>query len=83
MKFGSKWLKKFLSSRIKQKAFNENTMFVLTFDEDDGASDNNKVLTVLFGPDFHPTSKSKTDKTKYTHYSLLKTIEDNVRLDCI
>ncbi|KAG2215554.1 hypothetical protein INT46_000360 [Mucor plumbeus] len=77
MKFGSNWLKKFLSSRIKQKAFNENTMFVLTFDEDDGASDNNKVLTVLFGPDFHPTSKSKTDKTKYTHYSLLKTIEDN------
>jgi hypothetical protein len=37
MKFGSNWLKKFLSSRIKQKAFNENTMFVLTFDEDDGA----------------------------------------------
>ncbi|KAL7320768.1 hypothetical protein PS15m_000627 [Mucor circinelloides] len=77
MKFGSNWLKNFLSKRIKQKAFNENTMFVLTFDEDDGASDNNKVLTVLFGPDFHPKSKSNKDKTKYTHYSLLKTIEDN------
>ncbi|CEP08206.1 hypothetical protein [Parasitella parasitica] len=77
MKFGSNWLKKFLSKRINQKAFNENTMFVLTFDEDDGASDNNKVLTVLFGPDFHPKSKSNKDNTKYTHYSLLKTIEDN------
>ncbi|RCI01838.1 hypothetical protein CU098_000446, partial [Rhizopus stolonifer] len=77
MKFGSNWLKKFLRKRINKSAFSKNTMFVLTFDEDDGASDNNKVLTVLFGPDFHPSSKQKKDNTKYTHYSLLKTIEDN------
>lgn len=53
-------------------------MFVVTFDEDDGASDNNKVLTLLFGPDFHPSNKKKKDKTRYNHYSLLRTIEDNV-----
>ncbi|KAI8975522.1 phosphoesterase family-domain-containing protein [Mycotypha africana] len=77
MAFGSRWLKRFLASRIKERAFNENTMFVLTFDEDDGASDDNRVLTVLFGPDFHHKIISGTDKTKYTHYSLLRTIEDN------
>lgn len=78
MAYGSRWLKKLLSTRIKQKAFNKNTMFVVTFDEDDGASDNNKVLTILFGPDFHPSSNKKKDSTKYNHYSLLRTIEDNV-----
>ncbi|KAI8647136.1 phosphoesterase family-domain-containing protein [Parasitella parasitica] len=77
MKFGANWLKKFLSTRIKQQAFNKNTMFVVTFDEDDGGTDDNKVLTVLFGPDFHPSSKSDKDNTRYNHYSLLKTIEDN------
>ncbi|CEP11404.1 hypothetical protein [Parasitella parasitica] len=76
MKFGSNWLKKFLSKRINNEAFNKNTMFVVTFDEDDGG-DENKVLTVLFGPDFHPSSKSDKDNTRYNHYSLLKTIEDN------
>jgi hypothetical protein len=78
MAFGSDWFKKFLSNRVDKSAFIKNTMFVLTFDEDDGASDDNKVLTILFGPDFHPKTKSKKDSTKYTHYSLLRTIEDNV-----
>lgn len=78
MAYGSRWLKKFLSNRINKKAFNKNTMFVVTFDEDDGASDNNKVLTLLFGPDFHPSNKKKKDKTRYNHYSLVRTIEDNV-----
>ncbi|KAG1449055.1 hypothetical protein G6F46_010987 [Rhizopus delemar] len=80
MAYGSRWLKKFLSNRINKKAFNKNTMFVVTFDEDDGASDNNKVLTLLFGPDFHPSNKKKKDKTRYNHYSLLRTIEDNWNL---
>lgn len=78
MGYASKWLKKFLTSRINEKAFSENTMFVVTFDEDDGGSDDNKVMTILFGPDFHPSSNKKTDHTKYNHYSLLRTIEDNV-----
>ncbi|KAI9475901.1 MAG: phosphoesterase family-domain-containing protein [Benjaminiella poitrasii] len=75
--FGSNWLSKFLSSRIKHESFNKNTMFVLTFDEDEGDSDDNHVLTVLFGPDFHPSNRLKKDSTEYNHYSLLKTIEDN------
>ncbi|RCH92299.1 hypothetical protein CU097_009720 [Rhizopus azygosporus] len=80
MGYASKWLKKFLTSRINEKAFSENTMFVVTFDEDDGGSDDNKVMTILFGPDFHPSSNKKTDHTKYNHYSLLRTIEDNWNL---
>lgn len=55
-------------------------MFVVTFDEDDGGTDDNKVYTALFGPDFHRKSKAKTDKKRYNHYSLLRTIEDNWKL---
>lgn len=77
LEYASNWLRGFLALRIQQKAFNENTMFVLTFDEDNGASSNNKVFTTLFGPDFHPSTDKKVDNTRYNHYSLLKTIEDN------
>nr|WDD38898.1 paeoniflorin converting enzyme [Cunninghamella blakesleeana] len=79
IKYASRWFKKYLEKRIQNKAFNKNTMFVVTFDEDDGG-DENKVYTSLFGPDFHPHNKSKKDNKKYNHYSLLRTIEDNWEL---
>lgn len=53
-------------------------MFVVTFDEDDSNTKKNQVYTALFGPDFKRASKSRKDSKKYDHYSLLKTIEDNV-----
>ncbi|CAO3596970.1 unnamed protein product [Absidia cylindrospora] len=80
IKYASKWFKKYLEKRINNKAFNKNTMFAVTFDEDDGGTDNNKVYTALFGPDFHRKKNSKTDNKKYNHYSLLRTIEDNWEL---
>ncbi|CAO3621712.1 unnamed protein product [Cunninghamella blakesleeana] len=79
IKYASRWFKKYLEKRINNKAFNQKTMFVVTFDEDDGGG-NNKVYTSLFGPDFHPHNTSGKDKKKYNHYSLLRTIEDNWNL---
>ncbi|KAI8150259.1 phosphoesterase family-domain-containing protein [Fennellomyces sp. T-0311] len=75
--YGAKWLKKFLEPRIKKPAFSKNTMFVVTFDEDDSNTDENHVYTALFGPDWKGAPKSKKDKKEYDHYSLLRTIEDN------
>lgn len=80
--YASNWFKNYLegSDNIIQKpAFNKNTMFVSTWDEDSGSTAN-KIQTVLFGPDFHKSTTATTDNTKYTHYSLLRTIEDNVSL---
>ncbi|KAI8368249.1 phosphoesterase family-domain-containing protein [Radiomyces spectabilis] len=77
MSYASRWFKKFLQKRINNPAFSKNTMFVATFDEDDGGSDDNKVYTVLFGPDFHRSSSKRKDNKRYNHYSLLRTIEDN------
>ncbi|KAF7726535.1 hypothetical protein EC973_008666 [Apophysomyces ossiformis] len=80
MTYAGKWFQKYLEARIQKPAFNKNTMFVVTFDEDDGSTKNNKVMTILFGPDFHRNSTAKEDDTRYNHYSLLRTIEDNWNL---
>lgn len=53
-------------------------MFVVTFDEDDSNTKKNRVFTVFFGPDFKRSNKSRKDNKVYNHYSLLRTIEDNV-----
>ena len=53
-------------------------MFVITFDEDDSNTKKNHVYTALIGPDWKNAPKKKQDKNQYDHYSLLRTIEDNV-----
>lgn len=55
-------------------------MFVSTWDEAKNYLIPNKIQTVLFGPDFKRSSNSTNDNTEYNHYSLLRTIEDNVSL---
>ncbi|KAG0178574.1 hypothetical protein DFQ28_006595 [Apophysomyces sp. BC1034] len=80
MTYASNWFQKYLEPRIKKTAFSKNTMFVVTFDEDDGSTKNNRVMTILFGPDFHRSSSARQDNTRYDHYSLLRTIEDNWNL---
>jgi len=50
---------------------NSNTLFIYTFDEDDGL-DNNNIPTVFYGPMVKPGG----DATNYTLYSILRTIED-------
>ncbi|KAI9301392.1 phosphoesterase family-domain-containing protein [Cunninghamella echinulata] len=81
--FASNWFQGFLEGTDGQKgvidepAFNTNTMFVSTWDEAKDYTIANQVQTVLFGPDFKKSSTATSDNTKYDHYSLLHTIEDN------
>ncbi|KAI8082864.1 phosphoesterase family-domain-containing protein, partial [Halteromyces radiatus] len=75
------WFQSFLEPRIKQANFTKNTMFVSTFDEAKHYTlIPNSIQTVLFGPDFKRKSNVTTDNTPYNHYSILRTIEDNVSL---
>ena len=48
-----------------------DTLFIVTFDEDDGRSKNN-VYTIFLGAGVR---KGATSAVNYNHYSLLKTIE--------
>jgi acid phosphatase len=79
LQYASKWFEGYLEPRIAKENFTKNTMFVSTWDEAKDYLIPNQVQTVLFGPSFKRSSNASSDSTKYNHYSLLKTIEDNVR----
>ncbi|KAI8144839.1 phosphoesterase family-domain-containing protein [Fennellomyces sp. T-0311] len=74
--YASYWLKSWLEPRITKSAFTENTLFVLTWDENKTYAIKNQVMTVLFGPAIDRIAA--TDGTAYNHYSVLKSIEENV-----
>lgn len=74
VKFGGKWLDGFFSERLLK--FPEGTLVVVTWDEDDHTEEN-KILTFMLDPNGSIFKAGTVDKTKYTHYSLLRTIEDN------
>jgi phospholipase C len=71
--YAANWLNGFLEPKLADPNFINGTLVVVTFDEDDGTS-SNLVYTVLLGSMVHANS---TDSSSYTHYSLLRTIEDD------
>jgi len=67
---GDTWLHDNLNEYI-QWAKTHNSLLILTFDEDNGSS-NNRILTFFLGP----MVKSGSYNTHITHYNVLRTIED-------
>jgi hypothetical protein len=74
--YADKWLANWLPHFLLDNQFMTRTLIVLTFDEDDSKHDN-RVYTLLLGSGVKPNAK---DDTLYTHYSLLRTMEDNFGL---
>ncbi|KAI0453004.1 phosphoesterase family-domain-containing protein [Xylaria acuta] len=73
-----KWARNFLEPLLSNKNFNKDrTLIVLTFDESENYLGPNKVFTVLLGNAVPSSKVGTTDSTKYNHYSLTKTVEDN------
>jgi acid phosphatase len=71
--YAATWLSGFLDPKLADPNFMNGMLVVVTFDEDDGTA-SNLVYTVLLGPMVHANT---TDPGLYTHYSLLRTIEDD------
>jgi phosphatidylinositol-3-phosphatase len=67
---GDDWLKANIDPFIKWAARN-NSLLILTWDEDDG-SDNNRIPTIFVGPMVKPGTYS----TRIDHYDVLRTIVD-------
>lgn len=90
MKFAARWLNGFLSPLLVEQSFMEKTLVVVTFDE--GIKPDNKIYTLLIGGIYTsrtPLNSLTTidmvpaahlDNTSYTHYSLLRTVEDQFSL---
>ena len=68
---GDDWLRQAVGLITQSKAWSDNGVLFITWDEDDGSADN-QVLTLVISPH----QGHKVSDQPYTHYSLLATIED-------
>jgi phospholipase C len=74
---GDDWLSRQVPKILAAPAFaTKNSLLVVTYDEGDGST--SQVATVFAGP---AARKGYTSDTRFTHYSLLRTIEDAWGLD--
>jgi Phosphoesterase family len=75
------WVKKFLNDTFPEK-LRQGTLVVVTFDESGGNSDN-RIYTLFLGDMVKPANQQdpKALAKLYTHYSVLRTIEDNFGLE--
>jgi hypothetical protein len=74
--YAGKWFSGKFGSLTANQDFMKDTLFIITFDENDGKGPN-RVFTVLLGGAIKAGSQSSTS---YTHASLLRLVEDEFRL---
>lgn len=75
--FTSAWARKFLTPLLNNTYFMNNTLIVLTFDEDETYVNKNTMFTILLGGAIPKSLHGTTDNTFYNHYSMLSTVELN------
>ena len=78
--YSSKWMKGFLEPLLANPNFNTGTLVVITYDETGGMLNNpasSPLYTVLLGP---VVKAGTVDATAYTHYSLLRFVENTFKL---
>ena len=75
--YADKWLTSYIAPLMKNPDFMKDMLLVITFDEDDKSTTSNQIYTAFYGPSVTPGSASAEP---YTHYSLLRTIEDTLAL---
>lgn len=75
------WVKKFLDETFTEK-LRQGTLVVVTFDESGGNADN-RIYTLFLGDMVKPANQQdpKALGKLYTHYNVLRTIEDNFGLE--
>lgn len=72
------WARDFLDPLLANENFNINkTLIILTWDECENYLAENRVLAVLLGSAVPDSLIGTTDSTKFSHYSLSKTAQDN------
>ncbi|CDO95216.1 unnamed protein product [Kluyveromyces dobzhanskii CBS 2104] len=77
IKFAGKWAKDFLEPLLQNEYFMNDTLVLLTFDENETYSIKNKVFSVLLGGVIPDSLKGTTDDTFYDHYTQLSSVQAN------
>jgi hypothetical protein len=75
------WVKKFLDEAFPEK-LRKGTLVVVTFDES-GGNEDNRIYTLFLGDMVKPANQQDPSALakRYTHFSVLRTIEDNFGLE--
>ena len=75
------WVRKFLDSTLPEK-LRSGTLVIVTFDES-GGNEDNRIFTLFLGDMVKDASQQDPAalNRRYTHYSVLRTIEDNFGLE--
>ena len=71
------WLKTFLTPLLNDPNFMQNTLVLLTFDENETDTIQNRVFSVLLGDSVPKNLIGTTDSNFYDHYSEISTVEAN------
>jgi acid phosphatase len=75
--FASKWERSWLAPLLNNSYFMENTLILLTFDEDETKAKPNKPFAILLGGAVPDSLKGTTDDTFYNHYSAISSVSVN------
>ncbi|RMZ78141.1 hypothetical protein DV738_g4019, partial [Chaetothyriales sp. CBS 135597] len=71
------WTRNFLEPLLSNKNFLQNTLVLITFDENHTYLIQNRVLGILLGDAVPEELVGTTDSNVYTHYSEISTVEAN------
>ncbi|KAI0845936.1 phosphoesterase-domain-containing protein [Daldinia vernicosa] len=71
------WSRTFLEPLLSDKRFMQNTLVVITFDENETYSIQNRILAILIGDAVPADLVGTTDDSYYNHYSEIATAEAN------
>ncbi|TVY86527.1 putative acid phosphatase [Lachnellula willkommii] len=71
------WLRTFLEPLLNDTNFMQNTMVLITFDENETYTIQNRVFSILLGDAVPQELVGTTDSNYYNHYSELSTVEAN------
>lgn len=77
VKVAGKWSRDFLTPLLKNEYFMNNTLVLLTFDENETYGEQNTVYSVLLGGVIPDNLKGTSDETFYNHYSQIASAEVN------
>ena len=69
------WTRSLMATVLGNPKFNKNTCVLITFDENEDYSQENRLFSLLLGDAISGNLKGTSDSTLYTHYSQHATIQ--------
>ncbi|KPA35357.1 acid phosphatase [Fusarium langsethiae] len=77
------WARTFLEPLLKDKHFMDNTLVLITWDENESYARQNHILGILLGDAVPKHLVGTTDNSFYNHYSEIATVQANWGLDTL